>query len=295
MSKIKISWLKSDYYIWIHWFGGNKHSFDMLKLFLLEKYPTSIILTPELKWHGKQISTLSTKQWDRTFENYLSDIAKKVKDLISQYNIDTFTLIGHSLWWALSVELAQIAGIKEKISRLILINPALYKPKSLWFYKYFDQINNYFSKKPKTLAILSSIALQIYKLSFSKELLKKWLSSVVKWRYKRYISKSNIYTNYVQHFYAEQGKNAKFLQYFWLSAINFLHQHIDFHRSIDSIAFQTMVLHGDKDNRFRSKEISKLCENNSFITFEKVSKLWHNPHEEDPELIVEKILDFCRR
>lgn len=285
----------SNYYICIHGFGANKHSFDMLKLALLEKDPTSIILTPELLWHGEQSSKLSTRQSDRNFTNYLEDIENKIDTILYTYHIKQFTLIGHSLWWAIGIHLATNSKYNNKISRCILLNPALYKPKSLWLYKYFDQINTYFSKKPKILQSLTIIASQIYKLSFPKNIFKTWLSKAIKSRYRNYIAKPNIYTNYVQHFYAEQAKNPRFLQYFWLSAINFLHEHVDFQDIINAISCDTLLVHGDKDKRFRSETIMKLCSWNRYIQFEKLNKLGHNPHEEDPYLIAHRIIEFIQK
>lgn len=267
----------------------------MLKLALLEKDPTSIIFTPELLWHGEHPGKLGTKQSDRNFTNYLQDIEKKLDTILHEFHKKQFTLIWHSLWWAISIHLATNSKYKEKISRFILLNPALYKPKSLWFYKYFDQINSYFSKKPKILQSLTKIASQIYCLSFPQNIFKSWLTKAIKSRYRNYIAKPNIYTNYVQHFYAEQAKNPRFLQYFWLSAINFLHEHVDFQDTINSIQQHTLVLHWDKDKRFRSEIIAKLCSWNSCIHFEKINKLGHNPHEEDPYLIAHRIIEFIQK
>lgn len=286
-------------YVMLHWFWWNKHSFDMLKIAILEHNAYAHFFCLNLKGHGSDIIYYKEKELfssvERSLESYIEHLDWELSKLILYSNLTNIIIIGHSFWALLICKLLQKRKFKQ-ISQLIFLNPAFYRPHNLPLFGRLNALRDFITNKPTLKKRIDTFLSNIDHYSwFRKKLFDTSLKSFVLQRYHRYIYQRNVYTKYIQSFYIEQSKNPHFLIAFWMTALwLFKRSDIQWSEILQKIGLPTLIIHWEQDKRFLWKDLQKGSMTNKNIQFITLEQISHNPHEEDPyrvaKIIVNRVL-----
>lgn len=284
-------------YICVHWFGGSEKSFDLLKQCFWSSGHLAVFYTISLKghWGRKEKDNLIFALDQRTPQEIIQHSKQKLSYILDQKKIDQCTLIGHSIGWVVATALANDPDLAPHIDHVVCINPAYYKPE-LPVYGILSRIDKYATKKTKQTQQLARICTRLIGQKKLDKLGKVLVYYIVKKRlHTCYGNKKSPNIDYFFEDYYTQASNPNFLKAFYYIAINFIRgdmSRID--QLIQSIDKPVHVLHGEKDARFKREKIEEICNKMNNGVFEMMEGLGHNPHEEQPELVVAKIMAMER-
>lgn len=217
-----------------------------------------------MKGHGNRLDSLESLHGDidqRTSEKIIQHARMKVLRLVDAKDLDSFTLLGHSIGGTIATAVAHDEDVKRYVSSVICLNPAYYRP-SLPIYDVLSRIDKYTAKKTKQTQQFFRISKNLIGQKKLDKLGKFLLHYFIKKRLNvLYADKHNPNMNYFFPDYLQQASNPDFLRAFYYTAINLFREDMNWIEDIlTSIDTPVYVLHGEKDKRFKRERIEEICE-----------------------------------